>query len=179
MTQITKAQFDAPLAAPMRSNFKRSASAVPASAAKALTAALGNEHVLLDDLELRTVHSRGGYFSYHVPSNTRLVDGVLRPGTIEEVQAIVRLCAKHKLCLIPRGGGTNVSMTELPRYFCVRLCPGGGGGGGGGGGATLVAMVCLTVPVAQCFCITARHGTRCQTCWRCLPTRRAQSSPWT
>ena len=113
MTQITKQQFDAPLATPTRSHFKRSVSAVPPSAAQALIAALGGDHVLLDDLDLRTVHSRGGYFSYHVPTNTRLVDGVLRPGTLEEVQAVVKLCAKNNLCLIPRGG-TNVRYC-LPR----------------------------------------------------------------
>jgi len=117
MTQITREQFDAPLAAPMRSHFKRSASAVPSAAAAALSTALGSDHVLLDDLDLRAVHSRGGYFSYHVPTNTRLVDGVLRPGTVEEVQAIVRLCAKHKLCLIPRGGGTNVRPHAKREYL--------------------------------------------------------------
>lgn len=108
MTQITKAQFDAPLVAPMRDHFERSSSAVSSVAKRALVDALGSRHVILDDLDLRIVHSRGGYFSYHVPTNTRLVDGVVRPSTVEEMQELVRICAKHKLCLIPRGGGTNV-----------------------------------------------------------------------
>ena len=43
------------------------------------------------------------------------VDGVVSPATVEEVQELVKLCAMHKLCLIPRGGGTNVSnMLEVP-----------------------------------------------------------------
>ena len=114
MTGITKEQFDAPLA-PMREHFQRSSPALKPAARKALEAALGAENCVLDDLALRTVHSRGGYFAYSVPSNTRLVDGVVRPGTVAEVQALVKLCAAHGLCLIPRGGGTNVSnMLEVP-----------------------------------------------------------------
>ena len=114
MTGITKEQFDAPLA-PMREHFQRSSPALKPAARKALEAALGAENCVLEDLALRTVHSRGGYFAYSVPSNTRLVDGVVRPGTVAEVQALVKLCAAHDLCLIPRGGGTNVSnMLEVP-----------------------------------------------------------------
>jgi alkyldihydroxyacetonephosphate synthase len=63
----------------------------------------------------RLVRSRGGYYAYEIPTNTRLVDAIFFPETVEDVETVVQLAREHKLNLIPRGGGTNVSnMLEVP-----------------------------------------------------------------
>lgn len=64
----------------------------------------------------RKVHSRGGYYAYVLPTNTRMVDAVVFVESVEDVQALIEIARKHKLVLIPRGGGTNVSnMLEVPQ----------------------------------------------------------------
>ena len=39
---------------------------------------------------------------------------VVLPRTTEEVSAVVKLCAEHKIPIIPRGAGTSLSGTVLP-----------------------------------------------------------------
>ena len=64
----------------------------------------------------RKVHSRGGYYSYVLPTNTRMVDVVVFVESVEDVEALIEIAREHKLVLIPRGGGTNVSnMLEVPQ----------------------------------------------------------------
>ena len=58
----------------------------------------------------------------------RVVDLVLYPESEDHVRAIVRLAAEHNVCLVPYGGGTNVSgalaparlatTASLPRSIC-------------------------------------------------------------
>ena len=92
---------------------------VPASRADeglvaALGEAIGAECVSLDDRE-RLVHSHGQlsvdeiYRLLYGNSLARVVDLVLYPESEEHVSAIVRLASERDLCLVPYGGGTNVS----------------------------------------------------------------------
>ena len=64
---------------------------------------------------VRVMHSRGGYYSYCVETNTRMVDAVVFVESVEDVEDLVTLAREQSLVLIPRGGGTNVSnMLEVP-----------------------------------------------------------------
>ena len=44
----------------------------------------------------------------------RVPDLVVRPADAEQVRALVELAARHDVCLIPYGGGTNVSLALAP-----------------------------------------------------------------
>ena len=92
---------------------------VPASQADealvaVLTEALGATCVSLDDKD-RLVHSHGQlsvdeiYRLLYGDSLARVVDVVLYPESEEHVRAIVRLAEERDICLVPYGGGTNVS----------------------------------------------------------------------
>ena len=39
---------------------------------------------------------------------------VLRPGSVEEVAALVRLCAEHRVALVPQGGNTGLVLGSVP-----------------------------------------------------------------
>ena len=75
---------------------------------------LGAECVSLDDDE-RLVHSHGQlsvdevYRLLYGDDLERVVDLVLYPEREEQVCAIVHLAAERDVCLVPYGGGTNVS----------------------------------------------------------------------
>ena len=76
--------------------------------------ALGREGVSLDDDE-RLIHSHGQlsvdevYRLLYGDDLGRVVDLVLYPASEEQVSAIVRLASERDVCLVPYGGGTNVS----------------------------------------------------------------------
>ena len=76
--------------------------------------ALGREGVSLDDDE-RLIHSHGQlsvdevYRVLYGDDLGRVVDLVLYPESEEQVSAIVRLASERDVCLVPYGGGTNVS----------------------------------------------------------------------
>ncbi|MEE3259240.1 MAG: FAD-binding oxidoreductase, partial [Candidatus Latescibacterota bacterium] len=80
----------------------------------ALQEALGSAQVSLDDKD-RLVHSHGQlsvdeiYRLLYGDSLERVVDVVLYPQSEEHVSAIVHLAGARDLCLVPYGGGTNVS----------------------------------------------------------------------
>ena len=65
--------------------------------------------------ESRLVHSHGQrgvgeiYHLLYVGSLDRTVDAVVYPHSEEEIRAFVRLANEHDVCLVPYGGGTNVS----------------------------------------------------------------------
>ncbi|MEW6755288.1 MAG: FAD-binding oxidoreductase [Candidatus Latescibacterota bacterium] len=67
------------------------------------------------DPEERLAHSHGQlsvdevYRVLYVDSLDRLVDLVVYPQGEEDVRAVVHLAHEHDVCLIPYGGGTNVS----------------------------------------------------------------------
>ena len=76
--------------------------------------ALGAERVSLDDEE-RLIHSHGQlsvdevYRLLYGDALERVVDLVLYPESEDHVRAIVRLASEGNVCLVPYGGGTNVS----------------------------------------------------------------------
>ena len=76
--------------------------------------ALGAERVSLDDEE-RLIHSHGQlsvdevYRLLYGDALERVVDLVIYPESEDHVRAIVRLASEGNVCLVPYGGGTNVS----------------------------------------------------------------------
>lgn len=95
---------------------------VPASrlgddARTALTDVVGEDQLLLDD-EIRVVHSFGrsvtDLFRARTGDFSRIVDGVVYPGTEDEVQRILQAVLDHDLVLIPYGGGSCISGSVTP-----------------------------------------------------------------
>ena len=93
---------DAPLAPP----------AISADVLALLTAALGAENVLTDDAT-RRIRTRGK----STPDLLRVrsgdladaPDAVVRPGTHDEVAAVLAIAVEHHLAVVPFGGGTSVT----------------------------------------------------------------------
>jgi glycolate oxidase len=73
----------------------------------ALCRIVGKENIVAGDEEL-LVYECDAY-----TLERQLPNVVVLPRTVEEVAAIVRLCAGHKLPIIPRGAGTSLSGTVL------------------------------------------------------------------
>src|ERR1700751_182148 len=73
----------------------------------ALRAIVGRENVIHGDQEL-LVYECDAY-----TLEKQLPNVVVLPRTTDEVAAVVRLCAKHNLPIIPRGAGTSLSGTVL------------------------------------------------------------------
>src|SRR5687767_7843045 len=69
---------------------------------------VGDEHVIID-AEMRFAYSHDETEDYSF-----LPDVVLKPGTPEEISAIMRLCNQHMIPVTPRGGGTGLSGGALP-----------------------------------------------------------------
>ena len=75
---------------------------------------LGEERVAAGDTA-RLAHSHGQlsvdeiYRLLYIGSLARVVDLVLFPESEEEARELVRLAGEHGVCLVPYGGGTNVS----------------------------------------------------------------------
>lgn len=66
-----------------------------------LTACVGEAHVLTDD----------AFGSYQEDPRGRFKGkamAVVQPRTTQEVSAVVKLCAKHQVCIIPYAGGTGL-----------------------------------------------------------------------
>jgi len=82
--------------------------ALPSSLMTALEALLGADNLLVDEESLTfystDVYRRADY----------LADAVARPGTVEELQQLVRLCAEHKTAMVIRGGGASYTDGFLP-----------------------------------------------------------------
>jgi alkyldihydroxyacetonephosphate synthase len=59
------------------------------------------------------MHSHGAslreVFALRYGKFERYVDVVVMPGSTEHVEKIIALATKHKVVLIPYGGGTNVT----------------------------------------------------------------------
>ena len=75
---------------------------------KALTKLLPKDAVLYDDEDLRPYECDGLSAYRHLPMI------VVLPGTIEQVQAILRLCSEHEVPVVARGAGTGLSGGALP-----------------------------------------------------------------
>jgi alkyldihydroxyacetonephosphate synthase len=84
----------------------------PADAVRALADAVGGEAHVRTDAESRIRHTRGK----STPDLLRIRAGdardapaaVVLPATHDEVLAVLRVCARHGLAVVPFGGGTSV-----------------------------------------------------------------------
>lgn len=84
---------------------------LPEDLVEELSGLIGDEHVLVDQ-ETRLHHTRGK----STPDLLRLrsgdgsdsPDAVVRPGTHEEVLALIDWCVRRRVALVPFGGGTSV-----------------------------------------------------------------------
>jgi alkyldihydroxyacetonephosphate synthase len=78
----------------------------------ALQQAVGSEHVSTDPLD-RVVHARGkslrDLIRHRGGDVGRVPDVVIRPGTEDEVAAVMRAAIEADAVVIPFGGGTNIS----------------------------------------------------------------------
>ena len=81
---------------------------LPPSFADELRQALGAAHVITEPEQLRTYDCDGLTGWRSIPAVVAL------PGSTEEVQAVVRLCARERLPFVARGAGTGLSGGALP-----------------------------------------------------------------
>jgi len=73
-----------------------------------LAAIVGPDHVLTAPDELVA-------YSYDAtPLFQAVPDAVVQPGSTAEVAAILRLCHQHRIPVVPRGSGTNLSASTTP-----------------------------------------------------------------
>jgi alkyldihydroxyacetonephosphate synthase len=85
--------------------------ALPGPALEKLKAALGDDHVRVDN-EARVSHAVGRSY----PDLVRIrsgdassaPDAVVRPESREQVAAVLAACAEHRVAVVPFGGGTSV-----------------------------------------------------------------------
>ena len=87
--------------------------AAPASgdhsqAIRRLVEAIGQPNVLLGDEDLR-------FFGQDVHHAGRPPVAVIRPGTVEELAACVRIAAAERIALLPRGGGLSYTQGYLAK----------------------------------------------------------------
>jgi alkyldihydroxyacetonephosphate synthase len=84
---------------------------LPAPAERALVAAVGAAHVHTDDAS-RARHSAGKSTPDLVRQRAGQAphppDAVVRPGSHDEVLAVLRACTGHRVAVVPFGGGTSV-----------------------------------------------------------------------
>lgn len=77
--------------------------------AEDLRAIVGPEHVLLDP-DLRASYETDWTRRYHGEARA-----VVRPGTTEEVAAVLRACASAEVSVTPQGGNTGLVGGGVPR----------------------------------------------------------------
>ncbi|WP_285703251.1 FAD-binding oxidoreductase [Microtetraspora sp. NBRC 16547] len=77
----------------------------------ALSSAVGGEHVRLDD-DARIRHTRGkstpDLLRMRAGDGSDAPDAVVLPGSHAEVAEALRVCAEHRVAVVPFGGGTSV-----------------------------------------------------------------------
>src|SRR6185312_11876470 len=73
-----------------------------------LRSALGDSGLILNENQLQT-YECDGLTNFRVPPAA-----VVLPRTVQQVQAVVRLCAQHKIPFVSRGAGTGLSGGALP-----------------------------------------------------------------
>src|ERR687897_2644507 len=96
----------------------------------ALRDVVGERHVLVDD------DVRAPYETDWTRRWSGRALAVVRPGSAEEVGAILRACGEHGAAVVPQGGNTGMVGGGVPRGGEVVLSPGGLHEPGGGGPAT-------------------------------------------
>ncbi|MFQ5635987.1 MAG: FAD-binding oxidoreductase, partial [Gammaproteobacteria bacterium] len=80
----------------------------PSSLLDALAGVVGSAHLLTDD-ESRTFYSTDVYRQADI-----LALAVAQPGTVDELQELVRVCARHGAPMVARGGGASYTDGYLP-----------------------------------------------------------------
>jgi alkyldihydroxyacetonephosphate synthase len=94
-----------------RERLRLPASRLPQAAAESLRAALGAVHVR-DDADARLLHARGKSTPDLLRTRAGDLDGapdaVLLPGSHEQVLEVLGICARHRVAVVPFGGGTSV-----------------------------------------------------------------------
>jgi alkyldihydroxyacetonephosphate synthase len=87
-------------------------STVPAAALTDLAAAVGPNHVAVDDAS-RRLRTRGkstpDLLRARAGDLTDAPDAVVRPADADEVQAVLEVAGRHRLAVVPFGGGTAVT----------------------------------------------------------------------
>jgi glycolate oxidase len=71
-------------------------------------AILGEENVIIDQ------DKRYAYSHDETEDYSFLPDVVLKPGSPEEISAVMKLCNEHRIPVTPRGGGTGLSGGAIP-----------------------------------------------------------------
>ena len=74
-----------------------------------LSLAVGAAHVLVDD-DLRAAYEIDWTGRYQGPCNA-----VVRPNSVEEVAAVIRICALYDVTLVPQAGNTGLVGGSVPR----------------------------------------------------------------
>ena len=69
---------------------------------------VGKQHTVIDATD------RYSYSHDETEDYSFLPDIVLKPGTPEEISAIMKLCNRHHIPVTPRGGGTGLSGGSIP-----------------------------------------------------------------
>src|SRR3954454_2576672 len=68
----------------------------------------GDQYVIIEnDLLHNYAHDETEDFHF-------LPDVVIKPGSAEEISAILKICNEYKIAVTPRGGGTGLSGGALP-----------------------------------------------------------------
>jgi glycolate oxidase len=76
---------------------------------------VGDRHIIMDKETLyRYSHDETEHLSY-------LPEVVLKPRTVEEISAIMRICNEHRIPVTPRGAGTGLSGGALPQLGGVLI----------------------------------------------------------
>ncbi|MCS7008157.1 MAG: FAD-binding protein, partial [Gaiellaceae bacterium] len=82
--------------------------ALPPALVDELRAAVGPEHVIAEPEQLRVYECDG------LTGHRALPELVALPGSTEEVQAVVRACARERVPFVARGAGTGLSGGATP-----------------------------------------------------------------
>jgi len=84
---------------------------LPADFRSAIAVLIGADNVRTDH-ETRVRHTRGkstpDLIRMRTGDGSEAPDAVVYPGSHQEVQALVELCAEHRIAVVPFGGGTSV-----------------------------------------------------------------------
>jgi FAD/FMN-containing dehydrogenase len=88
--------------------------ALPEPALQALRAAVGSSHVLTDP-DLRATYETDWTRRFH-----GVAAAVVRPGTVEEVAAVLGACGEGGAAVVPQGGNTGLVGGGVPRAAAPR-----------------------------------------------------------
>ncbi|MFZ9505007.1 MAG: FAD-binding oxidoreductase [Cyclobacteriaceae bacterium] len=88
---------------------------LPASFIPALTAIVGEQFIMTDEERKREYGSDKTEDYFFMP------DIVVKPGSVEEISAVLKLCNEHRVPVTPRGAGTGLAGAALPTHAGVVL----------------------------------------------------------